>query len=218
MSKETTTPEMIPCPIVGEICDHPESIDCDNCKRWQRRGNQTEEPTIITILDNGEYHDKVGHDKYIVGRSFSGITDIRKEGHYLKNWNVVTVAIHDMSRAVIEDSTLENLDVRGFCILKNCKIDRVRVSMFGNLFITEGCDINELDISGTVHTISSASKVDHINLHHGGRIKLRTKDFQLGRPPQPKNLRLDADREWYYGILAITKHQDCDEAEYWAFG
>lgn len=216
MSEET--PKMLPCPIMGEVCIHPETVDCSTCNRIQRKGNQTEKPTIITILDNGEYHDKVGHDRYIVGRSFSSITDIRKEGYYLKNWNVATVAIHDMSRAVIEDSTLENLDVRGFCILKNCKIDRVRVSMFGNLFITEGCDINELDISGTVHTISSASKVDHTNLHSGGRIKLRTKDFQFNKLLQPKNLHLDGDRAWYYGILAVTTHHGENEAEYWAFG
>ena len=172
----------------------------------------------IAIRENGEYVDKVYEAPVLLGEAFSTFIYVKRDCQHLKNWKASDVIINDMAYVVIEDSTITRLSVQGFCILKNCKIDHLHVAMFGNVFIVDGNEIHTLSIQGTVHTISDFSKVQRIELHSGGRIRLRTRDFQTGRPPQPKNLLLDMDRAWYCGILSITKHQDYDEAEYWAFG
>ena len=172
----------------------------------------------IRYTENGEYQSKTLKDPVMIGKPFMGIHEIKKNGIYIHDWNALRVTIDTSSQALIEESMIDVLSVRGLCVLRRCKINHLDASMFGNVFICEDCDIDTLSISGTVHTISSASSVNQIELHRGGRIRLGTIHYQLGKPPQPKNLRLDGDRDWCYGILSITKHNDYDEAEYWAFG
>ena len=176
----------------------------------------TETPDTLNIQEPGKYITKT--DLYAVsfGKSYGDFKELKKNSFIIKNWKATHMNIKDSSSAVIEDSTVDELNVRGFCFLKNCKIHRLHVGMFGNCFIQENCEIYELDIAGTVHLISMASKVQHIRLHKGGRVCLLTRDYQLGRPKQPDNLLLDGDREWSWLLLTVAK--DPHLMEYWAFG
>ena len=181
----------------------------------------TETPDTLNIQEPGKYITKT--DLYAVsfGKSYGDFKELKKNSFIVKNWTATHMNIKDSSSAVIEDSKIKELIVRGFCFLKNCEIEYLRVGMFGNLFVCEGNEIYKMEVDGTVHSLSQFSKVDHIYLHCGGRMRLITRDYFGGIPKQPDNILLDHEQtaDWRYKVVIINEDPKKSKImEYWAFG
>jgi len=221
MSKETT-PKMMPCPIVGEVCDHPDTCDCGNCDRISEKTEMTpfvQTPDTVNFKDPSECYDNRHIHSVSLGSSYGDFKQLKKTAFSIKNWQSNRMEVKDSSSAFIEDSKISELIVRGFCFLKNCEIECLRVGMFGNLFVCEGNKIYRMDVDGTVHSLSQFSKVNHIYLHCGGRMRLTTRDYFGGMPKQPDNILLDheQDADWRYKVVMIREDKS-KTMEYWAFG
>lgn len=225
MSNKTSNKDpMLPCPIIDEVCDHPDTCDCSNCSRIS---SKSAVPPFVQTFDTvnfkepSECHDNNHIHSVSLGSSYGDFKQLKKTAFNINNWQSSRVEVKDSSSAVIKDSKIGELIVRGFCFLKNCEIAYLRVGMFGNLFVCEGNEIYKMEVDGTVHSLSHLSKVDHIYLHCGGRMRLTTNDYFGGVPKQPDNILLDheQDADWRYKVVMISEvPQRSNIMEYWTFG
>ena len=225
MSNETSNKDpMLPCPIIGEVCDHPDTCDCNNCNRISKKTETSpfvQTPDTVNFKDPSECHDNSHIHSVSLGSSYGDFKQLKKTAFNINNWQSNRMEVKDSSSAFIEDSKISELIVRGFCFLKNCEIEYLRVGMFGNLFVCEGNKIYRMDVEGTVHLLSQFSKVNHIYLHCGGRMRLTTRDYFGGMPKQPDNILLDheQDADWRYKVVMISDDpQKSKIMEYWTFG
>ena len=221
---EETTPKMLPCPIVGEVCIHPETVDCSTCERISKKTETSpfvQTPDTVNFKEPSECHDNSHIHSVSLGTSYGDFKQLKKTAFNINNWQSKRMEVKDSSSAIIENSKISDLIVRGFCFLKNCEIEYLRVGMFGNLFVCEGNKIYKMEVDGTVHSLSRFSKVDHIYLHCGGRMLLTTRDYFGGIPKQPDNILLDhaQNADWRYKVVIIGEDQQKSNImEYWAFG